>query len=276
MTCIGYFCSVIFEVKTGYKKEEEAEKGDSKMDNSLLKKENDDAVVVKKQHEDALREIRAMTLLSLPCPPLPVMVTREDEADTTRSTGEYSVANSHDMIAHAMNLKVGFAASGVELDPENEMRRKLQSIAHARLFTRFDVWMKEHCKEVLEVDGEKEEGDETVKMPPMEMIWDTFCRFTREYVKTFDAKILKSKDAADAISGNGSKFWEEDMPDVRMVPWKSVHQTHGIRFQTKEFVVAQDTLYGPCRIPGRVRTLDCMTYEDLVKLCAYRIVASSV
>lgn len=67
---------------------------------------NDDKIFLRSGVSDSTREIRAMTLLALPCPPLPIITTKEceGESSTTSSSG-YHVGNSHDLIGHFMNIR---------------------------------------------------------------------------------------------------------------------------------------------------------------------------
>ena len=69
---------------------------------------------------DPLREMRTMILLSLPYPPLP-MVVGKVEGDTQLLTGEDAVTSSHTLIARCLDAAVERA------DPvDNERRKKAQ------------------------------------------------------------------------------------------------------------------------------------------------------
>lgn len=54
---------------------------------------------------DSTREIRAMSLAALPCPPLPIMTTKEYEGESNSSSSGYHIGNSHDLIGHFMNIR---------------------------------------------------------------------------------------------------------------------------------------------------------------------------
>lgn len=55
-------------------------------------------------HPDGNREIRAICMAALPCPPLPIMASLEEEGGSNTSCGE-AVGNSHDFISHLMNVR---------------------------------------------------------------------------------------------------------------------------------------------------------------------------
>jgi hypothetical protein len=52
---------------------------------------------------DSTREMRSMILLNLPCPPMPMLMSKEvmDEASYVRL--ESTTCSSHDLIAHLLN-----------------------------------------------------------------------------------------------------------------------------------------------------------------------------
>ena len=53
---------------------------------------------------DSTREIRAMSMLALPCPPLPIMASKVELGESNSTSGDV-VGNSHDLIAHLMNIR---------------------------------------------------------------------------------------------------------------------------------------------------------------------------
>jgi hypothetical protein len=77
---------------------------------------------VQHQHPDGNREIRAMCMATLPCPPIPIMASQEDGDESNRTCGE-AVANSHDLVAHLMNVRAAAGQEGV-----NDARSVLQVV----------------------------------------------------------------------------------------------------------------------------------------------------
>lgn len=73
-------------------------------------------------HPDGAREIRAICMAALPCPPLPIMATLEDgDGGESNTTCGDAVGNSHDFISHLMNVR-----AAAEQQDVNEARRRVQ------------------------------------------------------------------------------------------------------------------------------------------------------
>lgn len=72
---------------------------------------------------DGAREIRAMVLSSLPCPPMPLMVSRRlnDEHGTTDHG--LSACSSFDLISHFLNLAASAKNTGRDLDRKNRQQQ---------------------------------------------------------------------------------------------------------------------------------------------------------
>jgi hypothetical protein len=74
---------------------------------------------------DSTREVRAMVLLSMPCPPMPMIMSKEMLDEVSYVQTENVAGNSHDLIAHFLNKA---AAAGCR--PEvHKNRQKLQQVA---------------------------------------------------------------------------------------------------------------------------------------------------
>lgn len=116
------------------------------------------------QHPDGNREIRAICMATLPCPPIPVMASREDADEVgarpppprpghplgtvlclttgrarpqgNRTCGD-ATANSHDLVAHLMNVR---AAAGQ--DDVNTARGVMQVSHRAHPAARAPPWVR--------------------------------------------------------------------------------------------------------------------------------------
>jgi hypothetical protein len=157
---------------------------------------------------DSLREIRSMTIMSLPFPPLPIMVTKQMCDEESCTDGSYHVANSHDLIAHFLNIK---SVSNDEQDSFN--RQSLQKTALVTLCTSFDNW--------------KSENKDTTRLPSADICLLYFGAFLRSYIQSF----IGNKDC---------------MPDIRIMPINTMYGNHPVYLQSIQFVNAQNILYGIC------------------------------
>jgi hypothetical protein len=195
---------------------------------SLVNRESEDGseLVLRKGH-DSNMELRAMTLISLPCPPLPVIVTKEIVGESNTTDGEYYIGSSHDMLANFMNIKT---VIGDTVD--NSRRMLLQRQANSRLIDKFDTWKR----------------DNSAPIPPLDITYDFFSAFTREYIATY--------------IGDG-----EQIPDIRISDARSIDVKHPVRIASLSFAKAQDNLYGKCFH----KNIDLMQYPELVQLSARRI-----
>lgn len=79
---------------------------------------------------DGAREIRAMVLSSLPCPPMPLMVSRRltDEHGTTDHG--LSACNSFDLISHFLNLAASAQNTVLDRDRQNRQQKCHTTLMH--------------------------------------------------------------------------------------------------------------------------------------------------
>ena len=75
-----------------------------------------------------MREIRAMIMSALPCPPMPVMSSREVDGFC-----EEQFCSSHDLLAHLMNV-----ACTVSTQEQNQNRAEIQARLQGELFDKVD------------------------------------------------------------------------------------------------------------------------------------------
>jgi hypothetical protein len=168
---------------------------------------NQDAPIpVLHRGHDANMELRAITLMTLPCPPLPMMVTKELVGQCNTTDGEYHICNSHDLLANFMNIKTVVGDTG-----DNSKRMILQEQANSRLIEKFDKWKYENPGPI----------------PPLDTTYAFFSTFTREYAATY--------------IGNGG-----DIPDIRVSDARSIGMDHPVRVAALSFAKAQDQIYGAC------------------------------
>jgi hypothetical protein len=165
----------------------------------------DDSAVMHRGHDDNM-ELRAMTLMALPVPPLPMLVTKEMSGECNTTDGEYHICNSHDLLANFMNIKT---MVGNKVD--DTQRRQLQTLANTRLLAKFDSWK-------LKNPG---------PFPPLDITYGYLADFTREYAATY--------------IGNGT-----DIPDIRLSEVRDIGMDHPIRAAALSFAKAQNKLYGEC------------------------------
>lgn len=72
-----------------------------------------------------------MILMCLPCPPLPIIANSPIEGESNTVLG--CVTNSHDLLAHLLNVRAACAQAGVD-----EERKVAQDLALQRLYNAFD------------------------------------------------------------------------------------------------------------------------------------------
>lgn len=197
-----------------------------------------------KRQEDHMREVRSMLVVSLPCPPLPMMGTRPVDGDENTTTGDYCFGNSHDLLSHMLQRKM--ALSNGE---DNERRRAEQEAAVLNLVKRLDA----EAERRRTVEGA--EGLEVV--PPAAECYDAFCTFFREYIRSF---------GVGPVDGG--------LPDIRMPPVDSVLHSDAVCKNAREWFKAQDIMYGPIKGHRMDQSVDTVPYADLVRLTALRIVRS--
>lgn len=192
------------------------------------------------QHPDGMREIRAMVVASLPCPPMPVMVSRELEDEASFTSIDASCCSSHDIMAHLMNL-----ACTVATEDHNRRRAELQHEAMTELFDAVDEWI-----------GAQTTGSRA-RLPPVKWSYDLFATFTRRYIQSFMPDPTRTQD-------------------IRMLPIESIDRTHRVHAKALQFQRAQDILYGEeCKQQFRCLlrcSYEAMSYAELVQLSMARII----
>lgn len=190
---------------------------------------------------DDTEEIRAMILLSFPCPPLPIQCTKELGGGTGTTDGDYYRMNGHDLLAHMIRVRTAQSD-----DDHNKRREGAQKMCQLELIARFDDWV------------EKNRG---AGIPPDDVIYDFFSSFFRSYIHTY---------VVNGEMGSGES-------DVRVYPLDSVcGDSDPILASSRSFTKAQDILFAP--VPSalypRKRNVDNMTYREILRLCAARIIFS--
>jgi hypothetical protein len=186
-------------------------------------------------HADAMREVRAMIVAALPCPPLPVMASREAQGEC--SFTEEACCSSHDLIAHLMNIACTHAT-----EAQNRHRARLQVRLHADLFDTVDEWGKRSRESSL--------------LPPAEWSYTLLCDFTRKYIRCYMPDPSRQQD-------------------IRFLPLCDIDRTHPVHVKALEFQKGQDTLYGNVGTHLISRSYDVMSYAELVQVSVARILESS-
>ena len=116
---------------------------------------------------DSTREVRSMILLSMPCPPMPMLMSKEVMDEVSFVHVDNVPCNSHDLLAHLLNKVAAAKALGLKLHPR---RRIYQQEASSALNARFDNW-----KLV----------NPTTQIPPLEISYGFFAEFTRAYIQGY-------------------------------------------------------------------------------------------
>lgn len=180
-----------------------------------------------------------------------MIACRPLDGESNFVSGSYVVSDSHDLVAHLLNVRAACSQSNV-----NEDRELLQRRAHDTLFNKFDAWV-----------------EENQSTPPVEVSYSYFCQFIREYVASF----LRSGDLPDirmpdvstidkrhAVRHSAVGFTKVDHTPTRCVSTAETYDTWRAQ--------AQDILFGKCT--GVDLDIDTMSYKEIVQLCATRIIAS--
>jgi hypothetical protein len=121
---------------------------------------------------DSTREIRSMILLSLPCPPMPMLVSKEVMDEASYVHLESATCSSHDLIAHLLNKATVSSVS-------HHLRKESQQNANDILCARFDEWRA---------------ANPDLKVPPLEKSYEFFAEFTRYHIQSFMADPTKDID----------------------------------------------------------------------------------
>jgi hypothetical protein len=109
-------------------------------------------------HPDGNREIRAMIMASLPFPPMPMLASRQlaDESSFVDPSSTNSVINSHDLIAHLMNICCCYCK-------DNDARKQRQLDLQDEMFSRI----------------------ENVDLSSMDAVYALMGEFTRRYIQLY-------------------------------------------------------------------------------------------
>jgi hypothetical protein len=156
---------------------------------------------------DSTREVRAMVLLTLPCPPMPMLMSKEIIDETSFTHAANVPGNSHDLLAHLLNKAAAAKACGVKLHPK---RRVYQQLATNLLNKRFDDWKLAHPQDAL---------------PTLEISYGYFAEFSRAYIQSF------MEDPEKAL-------------DIRFVPACDMDSGGMIHKKSLDFAKAQNVLFG--------------------------------
>jgi hypothetical protein len=116
---------------------------------------------------DGAREVRAMVLLSMPCPPMPMLMSKEILDEVSFVHTDQVPCNSHDLIAHLLNKAAAARNCGEII---HSQRRLYQQNTSAILNQRFDDWKLTHPDD---------------EIPPLEISYGFFAEFTRSYIQGY-------------------------------------------------------------------------------------------
>lgn len=176
-----------------------------------------------------------MTMVAMPIPPLPIIVCKELEGESSFVAPDHKVASSHDLIAHMINVTCAVASSSV-----NDTRMTNQKEIEKQLFARVDEW-----QDLNDADGASK------KVPSASWCYDLLTEFSRMYISSY---------------ANRSGL------DVRFMPASEIDRSHVVHRMALEFHRAQDVLYGRCsweHVP-----LQEMTFSQLVQHSVRRMLES--
>lgn len=182
---------------------------------------------------DSSREMRAMILLSLPCPPMPMLMSREVRDELSYVEVVNVGCNSHDLIAHLLNKAASASATATGL---HLRRRAFQHGVGEKLYERFDQWQ-------IENPG--------VAMPALDISYGFFAEFTRGYIQSYMGEPTKEVD-------------------IRFLPAHDVDSGSVLHLKCQDFARAQNILYGTAPLE---RGVDAMAYGELVQVSAHRILS---
>ncbi len=197
-------------------------------------------------HPDGMREIRAMAMAALPVPPMPIMVCREMEDESSFIEADMACCSSHDLIAHLMNI-----ACTVATEAQNARREGLQWQAQTELFEQIDAYAaadkERKVSALLAAAG--------VSLPPVQWTYGLFADFTRKYVRSFMPDPTKAQD-------------------IRFLTMHDIDRTHRVHTKALQFQKAQDILYAGDSFKERfgiTRSYDVMSYAELIQVSMARI-----
>lgn len=148
-----------------------------------------------------------MVLLSMPCPPMPMLMSRQIMDESSFVCQDNMACNSHDLLAHLVQR----AANAQTCDHSHHKNRMIyQKEAMNVLNQRFDNWRLE---------------DTDNDIPPLETSYSFFAEYTRSYIQSYMADPTKQTD-------------------IRMIPPTQVDNGSFIHCKTIDFARAQNILFG--------------------------------
>ena len=142
-----------------------------------------------------------MAMVALPIPPLPMLACRELEEEHSFVSSDHTVASSHDMIAHLMN--VACAVTSTEINSERQAK---QTRIGDELFASVDEWQSQNP---------------AAEVPPVDWCYEQATKFTRGYIASY----LPHK--------------KEEEVDARFLPAHDIDPSHRIHRMALEFQRAQ-------------------------------------
>lgn len=110
--------------------------------------------------EDPNRELRAMVLVALPYPPLPVLASRVDRDDHRLQDDASTRLTSHALISHGLNEAIARNRPEENADRKNRQLDVFQRFLHAM-------------------------ATEGFFMQSPEPLYQLYCRFTLEHISTY-------------------------------------------------------------------------------------------
>jgi hypothetical protein len=155
---------------------------------------------------DHLAEMRSILLMSLPCPPLPMLVCREIEESDFLYPGD-TYCNSHDLIGYLLNRATCAQTNTEEL---HRNRKRFQTGALRTLINRFDHWKTNNSE---------------CDVPPLEISFTFFTEYTRAYIQSYMP-------------------YPDKLLDIRFVPPTSIERGELLHTKSVDFAKAQNILYG--------------------------------
>lgn len=182
---------------------------------------------------DPLREIRTMTLVCFPCPPLPQLVLREDGGVT-------DYINSHDTIA------CGMQASLMANDTENEDARKILQL---KLQQSYNAKMDELFTEY------KNNKDPEI----IDRVYEVMQNYTRRAITCYSPQKMQQEDLHILYSN------KSDLADVRFQSIDEVCKSDIVHKKACEHLVAQRIVVG--RESGLLSMTDVknMSYRGIIE-----------
>jgi hypothetical protein len=175
-----------------------------------------------------------MIMATFLMPPLPMLASQETEDELSFVCDNGKIANSHDLIAHLMNVACATCSTSSNIN-----RQKCQLQIVDSLFAKVDAWQ-----------SNNDPAGKLCLVPSEQWCWETASDFTRMYVASY-------------INHNQKQV------DVRILPPREIDNTHPLHKQVIAFQRGQDILYGSSawqHVP-----VESMTLSELVQHSFRRI-----